>query len=287
MLGATNVTGTVPCELFENHELRSLMISVNPLEGSLPACVLEVSSSRGCAATAFKCCCCRDSGSNCQLQIKQQLCVEQGACMQGVTIRCRWYAGMAQPSFSCFLLLLGFCWNRMWHLCVVLLLDRCNSWAASSSSSSVFCATRFFRGRCSLQSTTLEELYMSRLPLTGDLPDSFSPDSQLRVWYAINKDPVSGDAAGPGFTGSIPSSLSNVAHLAFVELSHHQLTGGVPQLPARMRMAEFQSNQLDGSIACEWRPLAGLARYMCQCKCRCCCNRAVFVLQSQFGVASS
>eukprot|EP00882_Tetradesmus_deserticola_P030012 GHRQ01033664.1.p1 GENE.GHRQ01033664.1~~GHRQ01033664.1.p1 ORF type:complete len:178 (-),score=61.11 GHRQ01033664.1:458-991(-) len=177
MLGATNVTGTVPCELFENHELRSLMISVNPLEGSLPACVLE--------------------------------------------------------------------------------------------------------------STTLEELYMSRLPLTGDLPDSFSPDSQLRVWYAINKDPVSGDAAGPGFTGSIPSSLSNVAHLAFVELSHHQLTGGVPQLPARMRMAEFQSNQLDGSIACEWRPLAGLARYMCQCKCRCCCNRAVFVLQSQFGVASS
>jgi hypothetical protein len=37
------VTGTVPCELFENHELRTLMFSINKLEGSLPACVLAVS----------------------------------------------------------------------------------------------------------------------------------------------------------------------------------------------------------------------------------------------------
>jgi hypothetical protein len=43
MLGATNLTGTVPCELFENHELSTLMVSINKLEGSLPACVLEVS----------------------------------------------------------------------------------------------------------------------------------------------------------------------------------------------------------------------------------------------------
>jgi hypothetical protein len=104
----------------------------------------------------------------------------------------------------------------------------------------------------SLQSTTLEELYMSRVTLTGELPDAFSPDSQLRVWYAINRDPVSGDIPGPGFTGTIPSSLSNAAHLAFVELSQHQLTGGVPQLPAKIRMFEAQSNQLDGTIACEW-----------------------------------
>ena len=103
-----------------------------------------------------------------------------------------------------------------------------------------------------LQSTTLEELYMSRTTLSGELPDSFSPDSQLRVWYAINRDPATGEIAGPGFTGTIPSSLSNAANLAFVELSHHQLTGGVPILPAKIRMFESQSNALDGTIACEW-----------------------------------
>jgi hypothetical protein len=43
MMGATNITGTVPCELFENHELKTLMISINELEGTLPACVLAVS----------------------------------------------------------------------------------------------------------------------------------------------------------------------------------------------------------------------------------------------------
>lgn len=139
MMGSTNLTGTVPCSLFEDHALKTLMISINQLEGSVPACVLA--------------------------------------------------------------------------------------------------------------STTLEELYMSRTTLSGELPDSFSPDSQLRVWYAINKDPATGDIAGPGFTGTIPSSLSNAANLAFVELSHHQLTGGVPTLPAKIRMFESQSNALDGTIA--------------------------------------
>jgi hypothetical protein len=112
--------------------------------------------------------------------------------------------------------------------------------------------TRNYCAACT-QSTTLEELYMSRTTLTGELPDSFSPDSQLRVWYAINKDPATGEIPGPGFSGTIPSSLSNAAHLAFVELSHHQLTGGVPQLPANIRMFESQSNALDGTIACEWQ----------------------------------
>ncbi|WIA11368.1 hypothetical protein OEZ85_011489 [Tetradesmus obliquus] len=139
MMGSTNLTGTVPCSLFEDHALKTLMISINQLEGSVPACVLA--------------------------------------------------------------------------------------------------------------STTLEELYMSRTTLSGELPDSFSPDSQLRVWYAINRDPATGDIAGPGFTGTIPSSLSNAANLAFVELSHHQLTGGVPTLPAKIRMFESQSNALDGTIA--------------------------------------
>jgi hypothetical protein len=43
MMGSTNLTGAVPCELFDNHELRTLMISINQLEGTLPACVLAVS----------------------------------------------------------------------------------------------------------------------------------------------------------------------------------------------------------------------------------------------------
>jgi hypothetical protein len=42
MLGSTNLTGTVPCELFTEHDLRTVMFSINRLEGSLPACVLEV-----------------------------------------------------------------------------------------------------------------------------------------------------------------------------------------------------------------------------------------------------
>jgi hypothetical protein len=37
-----------------------------------------------------------------------------------------------------------------------------------------------------LQSTTLEELYMSRTTLTGALPDSIPADSALRVWCERN-----------------------------------------------------------------------------------------------------
>lgn len=92
---------------------------------------------------------------------------------------------------------------------------------------------------------------MSRTTLTGPLPDSFTTDSNLRVWYAINKDPVSGEQPGPGFTGSIPPSIVNSKGLAFVQLSNHQLTGGVPALPEGIRMFEAQSNALDGGIACE------------------------------------
>eukprot|EP00775_Hariotina_reticulata_P005586 gene5586-5825_t len=139
MLGATNLTGTVPCDLFTEHNLRTVMFSINKLEGSLPGCVLE--------------------------------------------------------------------------------------------------------------STSLEELYMSRTTLTGELPDVIPADSNLRVWYSINQDPQTGDMPGPGFSGTIPSSLSNAAGLAFVELSSHSLTGDVPQLPAGIRMFEAFSNQLDGSIA--------------------------------------
>jgi hypothetical protein len=43
MMGSTNITGTVPCRLFTEHQLRTLMFSVNKLDGSLPACVLGVS----------------------------------------------------------------------------------------------------------------------------------------------------------------------------------------------------------------------------------------------------
>eukprot|EP00879_Flechtneria_rotunda_P020521 GHRR01021592.1.p1 GENE.GHRR01021592.1~~GHRR01021592.1.p1 ORF type:complete len:536 (+),score=117.26 GHRR01021592.1:712-2319(+) len=139
MLGATNLTGTVPCSLFDDHELRTVMISVNKLEGSLPECVLA--------------------------------------------------------------------------------------------------------------SPTLEELYMSMLTLTGPLPDTLPTDSNLRVWYAINSDPVTGETAGPGFEGEIPPSIGNAAGLAFIELSGHQLTGGVPVLPEGMRMFEAQGNNLDGGIA--------------------------------------
>jgi hypothetical protein len=43
MMGNTNLTGTIPCRLFEEHTLKTLMFSVNKLEGELPDCVLAVS----------------------------------------------------------------------------------------------------------------------------------------------------------------------------------------------------------------------------------------------------
>lgn len=43
MMGNTNITGTISCKLFEEHELKTVMFSVNNLEGDLPECVLGVS----------------------------------------------------------------------------------------------------------------------------------------------------------------------------------------------------------------------------------------------------
>lgn len=44
MMGNTNITGRIPCSLFEEHELKTVMFSVNKLEGELPDCVLAVST---------------------------------------------------------------------------------------------------------------------------------------------------------------------------------------------------------------------------------------------------
>jgi hypothetical protein len=44
MMGNTNITGRIPCKLFEEHELKTVMFSVNKLEGELPDCVLAVST---------------------------------------------------------------------------------------------------------------------------------------------------------------------------------------------------------------------------------------------------
>lgn len=44
MMGNTNITGRIPCRLFEEHEMKTVMFSVNKLEGDLPDCVLQVSN---------------------------------------------------------------------------------------------------------------------------------------------------------------------------------------------------------------------------------------------------
>lgn len=92
---------------------------------------------------------------------------------------------------------------------------------------------------------------MSRLPLEGSIPDVIPEDSNLIVWYAINRDPITNRVAGPGFSGNLPRSIENAKRLAFVELSSHQLTGGVPTLPDGIRMFEVHNNMLDGGVACE------------------------------------
>lgn len=105
------------------------------------------------------------------------------------------------------------------------------------------------------QSPSLEELYMSRTTLTGELPDVIPAGSNLRVWYSINQDPETGESLGDGFSGPLPSTLSNAKGLAFLEMSGHQLSGDVPVLPDGMRMFEAFNNRLDGTIAsaCGWR----------------------------------
>lgn len=47
MLGNTNITGRIPCRLFEEHEMKTVMFSVNKLEGDLPECVLQVRGAVG------------------------------------------------------------------------------------------------------------------------------------------------------------------------------------------------------------------------------------------------
>jgi len=42
MMGNANITGRIPCRLFEEHTLKTIMFSVNQLEGDLPECVLQV-----------------------------------------------------------------------------------------------------------------------------------------------------------------------------------------------------------------------------------------------------
>jgi hypothetical protein len=37
-----NLTGSIPCELFTDHKIKTIMLSFNGITGSLPACVLEV-----------------------------------------------------------------------------------------------------------------------------------------------------------------------------------------------------------------------------------------------------
>eukprot|EP00878_Enallax_costatus_P000366 GHUV01000451.1.p1 GENE.GHUV01000451.1~~GHUV01000451.1.p1 ORF type:complete len:1048 (+),score=213.52 GHUV01000451.1:292-3435(+) len=112
---------------------------------------------------------------------------------------------------------------------------------------------------CVLEDSNIQELYMSQTTLSGALPDSISTDSKLKVWYSINADPRTGDLAGPGFSGELPSSISNAAALQYVELSTHQFTGGIPALPPNMVMFEVQNNQLDGGIA---SPLPASLVYM-------------------------
>ena len=52
------------------------------------------------------------------------------------------------------------------------------------------------------QSESIEELYMSRTNLTGQLPDVIPPDSQLRLWYSMNTmDSGSDKWPGGGFSG--------------------------------------------------------------------------------------
>lgn len=80
---------------------------------------------------------------------------------------------------------------------------------------------------------------------------ALSTHGHIQVWYAINRDPITGKPAGPGFSGKLPASISNARNLQFVELSGHQLTGAVPALPGQLRMFEVHNNALDGDIACE------------------------------------
>lgn len=235
MMGNTNITGRIPCRLFEEHTLKTVMFSVNQLEGDLPDCVLQVRLSAPTSATKPP---------------------------QNVTSAC---AGMCTYAVDS----TGLAGTVGQHIAYSLE-HRTSSQAQVVKKAAVHADTRSLTpasyqgccltvcanvsvaaGRLCMQHSSLEELYMSRLPLTGSLPDTIPEDSNLIVWYAINRDPITNKPAGPGFSGPLPKTLSNAKNLAFVELSGHQLTGGVPALPEKLRMFEVHNNQLDGGIQCE------------------------------------
>jgi len=102
---------------------------------------------------------------------------------------------------------------------------------------------------CVLESESIEELYMSRTNLTGQLPDVIPPNSQLRLWYSMNTmDSGSEKWPGGGFSGSIPNTLSNARYLRFLELSHHELDGSLPELPEKLIVLDLSNNQIEGTL---------------------------------------
>jgi Leucine-rich repeat (LRR) protein len=97
------------------------------------------------------------------------------------------------------------------------------------------------------QSTTLEELYLTRTRLTGPLPDAVPKDSRLRVLYAWNADIDSGAPwrGGGAFTGAVPPSLAGAASLTDLVLPYHNLTSLPEQLGGALYWLDVRGNQLE------------------------------------------
>ena len=88
------------------------------------------------------------------------------------------------------------------------------------------------------------ELYLSRLGLTGEIPEELGSLTNLR---SLN-------LSSNQLTGEIPTELENLANLQSLLLFDNQLTGGIPLVLANLsnlQSLNLSSNQLTGEIPTE------------------------------------